>query len=311
HRWNYEFIKLLSQVTAIAFTSRPPPYAAILDLDRKLRDFPVPTHLRLQWTGQQSSDHLLWIRRWAVLSNKEWALLNIHRVYFAQALRENPLDPLKHRYGCTKTCRACPPNFQFFRTNFASSKVLSVVIVMCLLVSSAPKSNLAMPALDVLNKAVALFETGIESGSIHLSENISAVRNLHREACETVEKSESLATSTHTVRADELDRLSGMTRRDDKAASDLTPDMPERLATDYRAISGLDVPMSSRRSSAASYSPPDPRLVEQMEMVSSGASASNRAFLGHHIMMPVGEESPQPSYILDASWHDFVGHLGF
>ena len=92
--------------------------------------------------------------------------------------------------GCTKTCQACPPNFQFFRTNFASSKVLSVVvrfsppsdslelchsasqIVMCLLVSSAPKSNLAMPALDVLNKAVKLFETGIESGSIHMSENM-------------------------------------------------------------------------------------------------------------------------------------------
>ena len=134
------------------------------------------------------------------------ALLNIHRAYFSQALRENPLDPLRHRYGlsvmalyrssfrlvegCTKTCQACPPNFQFFRTNFASSKVLSVVvrvspsndslracnnasqIVMCLLVSSAPKSNLAMPALDVLNKAVMLFETGIESGSIHMSENM-------------------------------------------------------------------------------------------------------------------------------------------
>lgn len=45
-------------------------------------------------------------------------------------------------------------------------------IVMCLLVSSAPKSNLALPALDVLNKAVTLFETGIESGSIHMSENM-------------------------------------------------------------------------------------------------------------------------------------------
>jgi hypothetical protein len=72
------------------------------------------------------------------------ALLNIHRAYFAQALRENPLDPLRHRYGlsvmalyrsafrlvegCSKTCQACPPNFQFFRTNFASSKVLSVVV---------------------------------------------------------------------------------------------------------------------------------------------------------------------------------------
>ena len=72
HRWNYEFIKLLSRVMAIAFTSRPPPYAAILDLDRKLRAFYVPAHLRLQWTGQESSDNLLWIKRWVVLSNKEW-----------------------------------------------------------------------------------------------------------------------------------------------------------------------------------------------------------------------------------------------
>jgi hypothetical protein len=158
----------------------------------------------------------------------------------------------------------------------------------------------------------------------------SAVRNLHREACETVEKVRKSCERPHTpLRADELDRLSGMTRHDDKAASDLTPVMPERLATDYRAISGLDVPMSSRRSSAASYSPPDPRLVEQMEMVSSGASASNRAFSGEEdfgagaaggqggrLQQPQhapgrGGESPQPSYILDASWHDFVGHLGF
>lgn len=43
---------------------------------------------------------------------------------------------------------------------------------MCLLACSAPKSNLARPALDVLNKAVVLFDTGIESGSVHLSENM-------------------------------------------------------------------------------------------------------------------------------------------
>jgi hypothetical protein len=72
-RWNYEFIKLLSQVMTTTITSRPPPYAAILDLDRKLRDFDVPAHLKLQWTGQMSSDSLFWIRRWVVLSNKEWS----------------------------------------------------------------------------------------------------------------------------------------------------------------------------------------------------------------------------------------------
>ncbi|KAF8274306.1 hypothetical protein EI94DRAFT_1714113 [Lactarius quietus] len=152
------FFKLLSQVMATAFTSRPPSYAAILDLDRKLRIF-------------TSSDSLLWVKRW-VSFQQEWALtgvgialLNIHRAYFAQAL---------------------PPNFQFFRTNFASSKVLSVVF--------GPQVELSEPALEVLNKAVALFETGIESGSIHLSENMverEAVRNLHREAREAVEKGRS------------------------------------------------------------------------------------------------------------------------
>ncbi|KAI0273975.1 fungal-specific transcription factor domain-containing protein [Russula aff. rugulosa BPL654] len=342
HRWNYEFIKLLSRVMAIAFTSRPPPYAAILDLDRKLRDFYVPAHLRIQWTGQEPWDNLLWIKRWVVLSNKEWALLNIHRAYFSQALRENPLDPLRHRYGlsvmalyrssfrivegCTKTCQACPPNFQFFRTNFASSKVLSVVIVMCLLVSSAPKSNLAMPALDVLNKAVALFETGIESGSIHMSENMEAVRNMHREAHEAVEKARSSGKQFHTpLRADELDRLSGMTRRDRAAAGAL--DMTEHLTKDYRAISGIDAPVASPHSSEGSYTPPDPRLVEQVEMVNSGASTPNRAFPGEEDFSVVSVEQElllrqpytawmpsrqqQPYYILDASWQDFVAQLGF
>jgi len=57
---------------SIAFTAQPPPYAAILDLDKKLRDFYVPAYLRLQWAGQESSDNAHWIKRWVVLSNKEW-----------------------------------------------------------------------------------------------------------------------------------------------------------------------------------------------------------------------------------------------
>ncbi|KAI9444607.1 hypothetical protein H4582DRAFT_2070341 [Lactarius indigo] len=335
-RWNYEFIKLLSQVMATAFTSRPPPYAAILDLDRKLRDFHVPPYLRLQWTGQESSDSLLWVKRWIVLSTKEWALLNIHRAYFAQALRENPLDPLRHRYGlsvmalyrsafrlvegCSKTCQACPPNFQFFRTNFASSKVLSVVIVMCLLACSAPKSNLAAPALEVLGKAVALFETGIESGSIHLSENMEAVRNLYREASEAVEKGRNSDEPYAPLGTEELDRLCGMTRL---VQAPVEPE-PEHLASDYRAISGLDAPTASSSTtygSADSYAPPDPQLVQQVAMVCSGASTPNTAFAGEEDFgvgpqwaeeaLAAGTTAGHQPYILDASWQDFVAQLGF
>jgi hypothetical protein len=148
---------------------------------------------------------------------------------------------------------------------------------------------------------------------------------MHLEAREAVESARSSGEQLRaSLRADELDRLCGMTRNDRAAATaTATPVMPERLATDYRAISGLEAPASaSRRSSADSYAPPDPRLVEQMEkMASSGASTPSRAFLedeefGGLGVGPVqhvagGGSSPRQPYILDASWQDFVSQLGF
>jgi hypothetical protein len=150
---------------------------------------------------------------------------------------------------------------------------------------------------------------------------------MHREAHEAVEKARSSGKQLHVpLRADELDRLSGMTRRERAAGAALDSDMPEHLANDYRAISGLDAPMASPPSSAGSYTPPDPRLVEQVEMVSSGASTPNRAFPGEEDFSAVSAEqelllrqpgaawmaSPrQQPYILDASWQDFVAQLGF
>jgi hypothetical protein len=149
---------------------------------------------------------------------------------------------------------------------------------------------------------------------------------MHREAHEAVEKARSSGKQFHTpLRADELDRLSGMTRRDRAAAGAL--DMTEHLTKDYRAISGLDAPVASPHSSEGSYTPPDPRLVEQVEMVNSGASTPNRAFPGEEDFSVVSVEQElllrqpytawmpsrqqQPYYILDASWQDFVAQLGF
>ena len=148
---------------------------------------------------------------------------------------------------------------------------------------------------------------------------------MHREAHEAVEKARRSGKQLHIpLREDELDRLSGMTLRERAATAAL--DTPEHLANDYRAISGLDAPMASPHSSAGSYTPPDPRLVEQVEMVNSGASTPNRAFPGEEdfnvvsleqellVRQPYAEwmaSPPQQSYILDASWQDFVAQLGF
>jgi len=146
-----------------------------------------------------------------------------------------------------------------------------------------------------------------------------AVRNLHLEAREAVEKARSSGEAHQTpLRAEELDRLSGMSRRETAASS--TSMTPERIAIDYRAISGLDAPTTSRfrRSSDDSYAPPDPRLVEQMELVRSGTSTPNRAFPGEEeefgvgsVARAAGGASQRQPYILDASWQDFVAQLGF
>ena len=145
------------------------------------------------------------------------------------------------------------------------------------------------------------------------------MRNLHLEAREAVEKARSSGEQVHPpLRSDELDRITGVTRREQVAVAS-TSVVSEHLATDYRAISGLDAPTASCHLSADSYAPPDPVLVEQMGMVSSGASTASGVFLGegeeefgvgsvHHA---ADRALPRQPYILDASWQDFVAQLGF
>jgi hypothetical protein len=113
------------------------------------------------------------------------------------------------------------------------------------------------------------------------------------------------------LEADQLDRLSGRTRLGSPSGSV----MSEHLATDYRAVSGLETPTSSQHVPAYSYAPPDPRLVQQVEMARSGASIP-RVFPGEEDFgVPVGQGKESSGtgslYILDASWQDFVAQLGF
>jgi hypothetical protein len=139
------------------------------------------------------------------------------------------------------------------------------------------------------------------------------VRNLHREAREAVEKVGSSDEELHMqLGADQLDRLSGISRR--ARASPPTSVMSEHLAADYRAVSGLEAQMASHNAPVCSYAPPDPQLVQQVEMACSGASIPPSVFPGEEDFgvgpgkTSTGTGSP---CILDASWHDFVAQLGF
>ncbi|KAI0053463.1 hypothetical protein FA95DRAFT_1481722 [Auriscalpium vulgare] len=351
HWWNLLFVRLLHTVMSTAFSAKLPAYSAILELDRKLRDFHVPEYLRPTCNEVDPPGSFLTLQRWIVLSNKEWALLNIHRAYFAQAMREKPHDPLKHRYGLSvmalyrsayrlvEGCRTAVSNAPpiFFRSNIACSKVLSAAIVMCLVVCTAPTSNLANPALDVLDKAHAIFQRGMEGGNLLASENADAVKNLHKQAHDVMNRDHDARASP--LSADELDRLCGMTRvvtSDPSvpsvappARSDLLP-AEDQIMSDYTALSGvsLPAPVAPFAFSDVSASPPQhaqllsslptsfvrqdtapqpsaapPSLMQDIASSGAGYARSPMAF-------GIGQQMQTP-YILDASWQDFVRQLGF
>ena len=47
YRWKYEFIKeIFAEVAETILTAQSPPYRAILELDRKVREKPLPNHFR-------------------------------------------------------------------------------------------------------------------------------------------------------------------------------------------------------------------------------------------------------------------------
>lgn len=72
--WSWQFSRLLHHVMVNAFGAKTPTYSTILELDRKIRDFPVPPHLQPRCGADEElteSCVLLHFQRLLLLMNKE------------------------------------------------------------------------------------------------------------------------------------------------------------------------------------------------------------------------------------------------
>lgn len=127
HAWKHRFTsECMSVVQDQAFGAKTPTYATVLQLDRKLRAFPVPPNLQVAGFGNSSpseSRHqesvTLTLQRHIVLALREMSkscrilytaneslltpiqsdLLYLHRSFFARALTDHPKDPLGSPFG--------------------------------------------------------------------------------------------------------------------------------------------------------------------------------------------------------------------
>ncbi|KAF9021153.1 hypothetical protein BDZ89DRAFT_1019781 [Hymenopellis radicata] len=274
HNWTFQYTTLVHAVMAAAFGSKVPPYAVIVDLDRKIRDFPVPDVLQAcSTTGDQNAIH--YMQRWFVLMYKETVLLHLHRPYFAQALQDQPDDLTRHRYlpSVMSTYRSAWRMIQGLRmvrinapllsarVGLVWSHALSGAIAMCVLVTRAPASKMTKPSLAELDAVTGLFEAAAPTcrPAGNLLDTILALR---QKAHDAVDNQGQVGQRTaRDLSPDELDRLGGKTHLISSASPTIPPHVPSY------AYSG---------SGPASYSPPvsSPSTVASNSPSSSSSSAA-------------------------------------
>ncbi|KAI0789552.1 fungal-specific transcription factor domain-containing protein [Abortiporus biennis] len=248
HPWTWQYTKLLHHVMTTAFGARTPQYSTVVDLDRRIRDFPIPWRMRLKCGVPETSPptNTTKIQRWLIMAYKEATLLNLHRPYFAQALNEQPQDLLRHRYGPSvmaiyrsawrliEGLNETYKNVEVImnRLSLPWSQALSAAIVMCLLVTRAPKSSLAQSALHELDTALQLFDEASER--CHSAANHKGViERLRRQAHDAADQSDTPATPS-----DELERIRGKTQL-------INANAPQTSASANTAPMSGPVPMES------------------------------------------------------------------
>ncbi|KAI0354702.1 hypothetical protein OH77DRAFT_1425800 [Trametes cingulata] len=224
HVWSWQFARLLHTVMTSAFAAKSPTYAQIFELDRRVRESPVPQALKVPCGTPETPPaplHLTMQRLFVTLA-REMTLVNLHKPFFSLAVKDASKEPLNHKYAPSVMAvyrslsrilsavlaayRAGPGLAA--RCGIIWSHSLACAILLCLLITRAPASSLAAPCLIDLDKICNLFEEAAGQSQI-ASNNIEVIRKLKKQAQAAMS---SLRAEDDAAVALELDRLGGKTQ---------------------------------------------------------------------------------------------------
>ncbi|PPQ65877.1 hypothetical protein CVT24_011208 [Panaeolus cyanescens] len=180
HAWKHRFTsECMSLLHDQAFGAKTPTYATVLQLDRKLRAFPVPPILQVAGFGNMEPRQggpfpdtpALILQRHVVLALREMNLLYLHRSFFARAISDHPKDPLGSPYGTSVIAayRSAGSLVAMMRNLHSQLKdpseriwflwthMFSCAIILGSIVTRCPSMSLAPSALVQLDSACELF----------------------------------------------------------------------------------------------------------------------------------------------------------
>ncbi|KAF8546280.1 hypothetical protein OG21DRAFT_1427450 [Imleria badia] len=362
--WSWRFSKLLHEVLVAAFGAKIPTYSTILELDRKIRDFPVPSHLQLQCVRDTRAGSQVILQQVLVLTMKESVLLNIHRRYFSQSLQDSASDPLKHKYGpsvmaiyrsawrliVSHTSAVDRISDIAARLPIIWSQALSAAIVMCMIVTRAPSSNMAASSLHEIDVVYEIFKkaaptTRIASNLMACSlEHIEKVwrkshQNQPRSDC-ILSRAEldrvgggstsiiSKAPSSCPSRASSLDPSASYSNPSNvtnppcpsKFAFDVSSsNIHPRIMEDLQSFDGFQA--SSTATGGPDYAPPeqfsqtmiDTQFSQFVEAEASKAQEALNMFYPAQPQpfLPPSEVHSIEGIALDPAWQSFMEQLGF
>ncbi|KAI6150929.1 hypothetical protein BKA82DRAFT_4465224, partial [Pisolithus tinctorius] len=177
--WTLRFASdCVADVAARTLTSEPPSYSTILELDHKVRNFPVTEAVEefasgalLAKPSNKDISAMESTGRFLMSNSREVILLYIHRSYFAQAIIENPTNPLKSSYtpsflaayrASLTILRTVKAQYDLHPTLTARlwpiwTHAFSASIVFGTIVTRGPRSPMASDAMKELRDACILF----------------------------------------------------------------------------------------------------------------------------------------------------------
>ncbi|KAI0041613.1 hypothetical protein FA95DRAFT_1468689, partial [Auriscalpium vulgare] len=173
--WKLRFSAACTSIAVqLAFTVQPLDYTSLLALDKRIRTFPVPSHLRRggQDAYKTSNEDLSRVmQQCCAVSLCETILLYIHRSHFTQALLEAK-DPLQHKYSPSvitayRSSLALIANLKFLnathpkftrRVRYFWSGLYMCCVLLGAIVAESPGCTLSASALAELDTARTIYE---------------------------------------------------------------------------------------------------------------------------------------------------------
>ncbi|KAJ7050553.1 fungal-specific transcription factor domain-containing protein [Mycena amicta] len=272
HNWKHRFVsECMVHLHEQAFGARTPTYATVLQLDRKMRAFPVPQILQVAGFGSAEprsngfpESVMLTLQRHVVLAIREMNLLYLHRSFFARAISDHPKDPLGSPYGTSVIAAyrsagslvALMRNLHSQVTDlseriwFLWTHMFSCAIILGSIVTRCPSMSLAPSALVQLDSACELFSKaarGFRAGKV-----LNIMLRLQEKARNSLEdfRKGKLSPSTRRISPDsplpseendELSTLGGKTRLVAKKEP-MSPLMLDRSPTSHNPV--VPLPLS-------------------------------------------------------------------